>query len=120
MRKVPVESTGGSGPSLGTASNPNSSVNNITEQDVEASKAKFDADKDSKQLHPKMSSTESTDSSYELRPGAVARAAGTENTWHDLRDWCWEVIKGIDLWCSMSYYQQGVWCHWRFERHVGG
>jgi hypothetical protein len=68
MRKVPIESTAGSGPSPGTASNPNYSVN-ITEQDVEASKDKFNADKDAKRLHPKMSSTQSTDSSIAISSG---------------------------------------------------
>lgn len=56
MRKIPIDSVGGSGPDAGSIASPNYSVA-MTDEEARASRAQFDADKDAKRLFPRNATT---------------------------------------------------------------
>ena len=79
MRKIPIEGTSGGGPGSGSIANPNYSVT-ISRDEAEASKAKFDVEKDAKRLIPKNATTPTPEnigmavsSGLELLPSLVTR-----------------------------------------------
>lgn len=81
MRKIPIDGPSGSGPSAGSMNNPTYSVT-ITNEEAQAARAQFDADKDAKRLYPKNSinPTSAASTGLEVLPSLLARKTSVSKT----------------------------------------